>query len=96
MGAVDIGDGCMGEEFWYDVRWQIAAAGNVRNVQYNVIVAMTNPLLGQGPLVMPFQLPIGIMREEIVRNAVHQAMGQLRALHRAQLHGPKQPSPSPS
>jgi hypothetical protein len=101
MGAVDvtvrlrgwvaaaIEDACMGEEFWYDTDWQIMQTGQTRAMVYNVVVMMRNPLLGQGPLIMPFQVPITAVREDAVRMGVHHAMGELRKLHKQVLDNPQ-------
>jgi hypothetical protein len=101
MGAVDItarlrewittaiGDGCLGEEIWFDTSWQTAQAGGGYALSYSVVIAMKSPLLGQGPLAIPFLVPIAAMREDAVRMGVHHAIGKLRELHKQLLDNPR-------
>jgi hypothetical protein len=80
--AKAINDGAMGEEFWHDHAGSTVMGPVGPSLRYTVIITMKNPLLGQGPLIMPFTVPIGAMREDAVRLGVHNAMGQLRELHK--------------
>jgi hypothetical protein len=108
MGAVDItarlrgwviaaiGDAALGEEFWYDTTWHAQPQpGGAPNLVYDVVIAMRNPILGRGPLSMTMHVPIGVMQEAIVRQGVHQVMGQLRALYRQALDRPAAPAVTP-
>jgi hypothetical protein len=45
-------------------------------------MTMNNPLLGQGPIIVPFHVPIAAMREDAVRIGTHHAMSQLRETHK--------------
>jgi hypothetical protein len=79
-----ISDICMGENFGYDVRWDLQN----QMLVYTVVVTMPNPLLGQGPLINRFTAPVGALREDAIRLGVHNVMGQLREFHRKQLDKP--------
>jgi hypothetical protein len=84
--AKAINDACMGEEFGYDVRWDLKDP----LLFYSIVLTMSNPMLGQGPLVQQFKAPIGALREDAIRMGVHHVMGQLRALHKQVLDaGPR-------
>jgi hypothetical protein len=84
--AKAINDGCMGEEFGFDIHWDLKPP----LLYYTVIMTMQNPMLGQGPLVMPVKIPIGAVREDAVRAGVHHLMSELRKLHKQVLDaGPK-------
>jgi len=76
--AKAVNDGCLGEDFPWDVRWDIKAP----MLAYTVIVGISNPMLGQGPVLQPFQVPVTALREDIVREGVHEAMTMLRATRR--------------
>lgn len=73
-----INDACMREDFGYDVRWDLKDP----LLFYSIVLTMSNPMLGQGPLVQQFKAPIGALREDAIRLGVHHVMGQLRTLHK--------------
>jgi hypothetical protein len=84
--AKAINDGCMGEEFGYDVRWDLKPPV----LYHTVVITMSNPMLGQGPLVQQFKAPVSALREDAIRLGVHHVMDQLRELHKQVLSaGPK-------
>jgi hypothetical protein len=88
--ATAIEERCMGETFTFDTSWKVTDSGKGPSVRYDVIIGLANPLLGGGPIMMPFQVPIGSMREDAVSLGVDNAMGQLRKLFRELIgKGPK-------
>lgn len=72
--AKAVNDGCLGEDFAWDVRWDIKAP----ILAYTVLLSMANPLLGQGPVIQTFQLSVSSLTEEHVREGVHNVIGALR------------------
>lgn len=90
--AKAINEGCMGEEFGFDVSWGIQPP----TVVYTLVITMKNPMLGKGPIVMPFTVPLPALREDAVRMGVHHTMGQLRGAYKKILDAGPQPVASSS
>jgi hypothetical protein len=88
--AKAIEDACLGEDFGYETAWTVSPP----RLTYTVVITMANPLLGQGPIVMPFILP-ATFDEATVREGTHHVMGQLRVTARKLLEGPAQRANAP-
>jgi hypothetical protein len=89
--AKAIKEACMGEDFGYETAWALKPP----RLTYTVVITMPNPLLGQGPVVMPFSLPVGSLDEDTVRAGVHHVMGELCKIGRQLLEGPPQRASAP-
>lgn len=76
--ASAINAGCMRDDFAYDVRWDI----KVPELTYTVVVGISNPVLGRGPVIQTFQARVTSLREDVIREGVHELMSQLRATRR--------------
>lgn len=77
---------CFGEDFGYDTSLRFQPP----RLAWTVIITMGNPLLGQGPVVMPFSVDAGSLSEENIREAVSHVLAELRKMRRALLDGPAQ------
>lgn len=72
--AKAVSDGCLRDDFGWDTRWDLRAPV----FAYTVVLALKNPILGQGPIVQTFQAPISSLQEDTIREGVHELMTQLR------------------
>lgn len=77
---------CLGEDFGFDTSLRFQPP----RLAWTVIITMANPLLGQGPVVMPFSVDAGSLTEENIREGVHHVLTELRKTRRKLLEGPRQ------
>lgn len=82
-----VNDACLGEDFAWDVRWDIQTP----NLTYTVVVGISNPMLGKGPVMQTFQVGVMSLREDAVREGVHELMSMLRATRRKLLAAAAKP-----
>ena len=78
--------GCFGEDFGYDTSLRFQPP----RLAWTVIITMPNPLLGQGPVVMPFSVDAGSLTQENISEGVQHVLAELRKTRRALLDGPPQ------
>ena len=77
---------CFGEDFGYDTSLRFQPP----RLAWTVIITMANPLLGQGPVVMPFSVDAGSLTEENIHGGVHHVLTELRKTRRKLLEGSAQ------
>jgi hypothetical protein len=87
--AKAIQDACLGEDFGYETAWTLTPP----RLTYTVLITTASPLIGQGQILMPFNVPSSALNEETVRAGVHHVMGELRSTARKLIQGPAHRAP---